>query len=160
MYLINFSYSFRNYTAGEQNRADHAEESQVHTSSLLPSKKITKGFNGGIINEATLKSLGYKRDFLFPFSLLLLNTRPVGRQVLQVCNMLLSLTFTLWHLLASVSGYSTAFDYCHALGWSFCHSPNAIYVLLDSSWGFPCCASSSSSVIALALSGRLECVVY
>ncbi|XP_057810160.1 uncharacterized protein LOC131024660 isoform X2 [Salvia miltiorrhiza] len=74
------SSSFRNFTSGAQKSSKHSEESQVYTSSLLSRKKITKGFNGGIINEATLKSLGYKRDFLFPFSLLLLNTRPVGRQ--------------------------------------------------------------------------------
>ncbi|GER45886.1 glycine-rich protein [Striga asiatica] len=47
---------------------------------ILSRKKITRGFNGGIVNETTLKSLHCKRDFLFPFSLLLLNTRPVGRQ--------------------------------------------------------------------------------
>lgn len=80
MFLIISSLNFRNFNAGAQNSTKHAEESQVYTS-LLSRKKITKGFNGGIINEATLKSLCYRRDFLFPFSLLLLNTRPVGRQV-------------------------------------------------------------------------------
>ncbi|KAG6414213.1 hypothetical protein SASPL_126931 [Salvia splendens] len=74
------SSSFRNFTAGAQKSAKHSEESQAYTSSLLHRKKITKGFNEGIINEATLKSLSYKRDLFFPFSLLLLNTRPVGRQ--------------------------------------------------------------------------------
>ncbi|CAI0388569.1 unnamed protein product [Linum tenue] len=43
-------------------------------------KKLTGGINGGVINEVTLKSLDYRRDFLFPLSLLLHNTRPVGRQ--------------------------------------------------------------------------------
>ncbi|KAH6818003.1 MraZ [Perilla frutescens var. frutescens] len=79
-YLDNVDASWRNFTAEAQNSAKHAEESQVYTGSLLSRKKITKGFNGGIINESTLQALGYKRDFLFPFSLLLLNTRPVGRQ--------------------------------------------------------------------------------
>ncbi|KAL1531208.1 hypothetical protein AAHA92_33913 [Salvia divinorum] len=74
------SSSFRNFTSGAPKSAKHSEVSRVHTSSLLPRKKITKGLNEGIINEATLKSLSYKRDFFFPFSLLLLNTRPVGRQ--------------------------------------------------------------------------------
>ncbi|XP_047941636.1 uncharacterized protein LOC125188681 isoform X1 [Salvia hispanica] len=74
------SSSFRNFTAGAQKSAKHSEESQAYTSSLLLRKKIIKGFNEGIINEATLKSLSYKRDLFFPFSLLLLNTRPVGRQ--------------------------------------------------------------------------------
>nr|DAD18250.1 TPA_asm: hypothetical protein HUJ06_019713 [Nelumbo nucifera] len=46
----------------------------------LSRKRITGGVSGGILNEATLKSLDYKRDFLFPFSLLLHNTRPVGLQ--------------------------------------------------------------------------------
>ena len=157
--IISFC-SFRNFTAGAQKSAKHSEESQAYTSSLLLRKKITKGFNEGIINEATLKSLSYKRDLFFPFSLLLLNTRPVGRQVLQVCGMFVSTMFTLWHLLTSVSGYCTAFDYRHALGWPFCHSPNALSVLLDSSRGFPCCAFNPSSVIALALSSRLECLIY
>lgn len=70
-----------------QNSPKHAEGSQVYSNPVLFRKKITtKGFNGGIVNEATLKSLGYRRDFLFPFSLLLLNTRPVGRQVLGFCD--------------------------------------------------------------------------
>lgn len=93
--LIISSCSFRNFTAGAEKSAKHPEESQVYTSSLLSRKKITKGFNGGIINKVTLKSLDYKRDFLFPFSLLLLNTRPVGRQVLQVCDMFVNTTFIL-----------------------------------------------------------------
>lgn len=50
----------------------------------LSVKRITGGINGGLINHTTLRSLDYKRDFLFPLSLLLHNTRPVGRQVLQL----------------------------------------------------------------------------
>ncbi|XP_034215904.1 uncharacterized protein LOC117627774 isoform X6 [Prunus dulcis] len=46
----------------------------------LSVKRITGGINGGLINHTTLRSLDYKRDFLFPLSLLLHNTRPVGRQ--------------------------------------------------------------------------------
>lgn len=46
------------------------------------SKGLTGGVNGGIINEVTLKSLDYRRDYLFPLSLLLQNTRPVGFQVI------------------------------------------------------------------------------
>ncbi|CAA0825430.1 Unknown protein [Striga hermonthica] len=57
-----------------------ANNSLVYTNHIQSRKKITRGFNGGIINETTLKSLRCKRDFLFPFSLSLLNTRPVGRQ--------------------------------------------------------------------------------
>ncbi|XP_011082373.1 uncharacterized protein LOC105165163 isoform X2 [Sesamum indicum] len=71
----------RNFAPAAQNSSlKNAEESQAYTSHVLSRKKVTGGFNGGVINEATLKSLGYKRDFLFPFSLLLRNTRPVGRQ--------------------------------------------------------------------------------
>ncbi|CAI9095531.1 OLC1v1031512C1 [Oldenlandia corymbosa var. corymbosa] len=43
-------------------------------------KRITGGMNGGLINDVTLKSLDFRRDFLFPLSLLLHNTRPVGRE--------------------------------------------------------------------------------
>ncbi|KAL0395496.1 UNVERIFIED_CONTAM: hypothetical protein Slati_4515800 [Sesamum latifolium] len=71
----------RNFAPAAQNSSlKNAEESQAYTSHVLSRKKVTGGFNGGVINEAALKSLGYKRDFLFPFSLLLRNTRPVGRQ--------------------------------------------------------------------------------
>src|SRR5262245_44772357 len=55
----------------------------VSTSQLLSRKRITAGTNGGLINEISLKSLDFKRDYLFPFSLLLHNTRPVGREVLM-----------------------------------------------------------------------------
>ncbi|XP_028772845.1 uncharacterized protein LOC114729995 isoform X1 [Neltuma alba] len=49
-------------------------------SNSLSLKRITGGINGGLINDATLKSLEFKRDFMFPLSFLLCNTRPVGRQ--------------------------------------------------------------------------------
>ncbi|XP_051114484.1 uncharacterized protein LOC127240078 [Andrographis paniculata] len=78
-YLDDSDSSSRNFDASP-NSAKQADESQGNTSHLLTRKKITGGFNGGIINEATLKFLSYKKDFLFPLSLLLLNTRPVGRQ--------------------------------------------------------------------------------
>ncbi|KAF5729667.1 hypothetical protein HS088_TW20G00031 [Tripterygium wilfordii] len=50
------------------------------TSHALSRKKITGGINGGLIDNATLNSLNFRRDFLFPLSLLLHNARPVGRQ--------------------------------------------------------------------------------
>lgn len=50
------------------------------TSYALSRKRFTGGVNGGLINDTTLKSLDFRRDYLFPFSLLLQNTRPVGRQ--------------------------------------------------------------------------------
>ncbi|WZZ02138.1 hypothetical protein YC2023_074466 [Brassica napus] len=46
----------------------------------LSRKRINGGINGGLINEISIESLEYRRDLLFPFSLLLNNTRPVGRQ--------------------------------------------------------------------------------
>ncbi|KAJ4759142.1 ephrin type-B receptor [Rhynchospora pubera] len=55
-------------------------------------KRLTGGVNGGIINEGTLGSLDYRRDYLFPLSLLLQNTRPIGFQEavqLLMCTMLL-----------------------------------------------------------------------
>ncbi|XP_075101419.1 uncharacterized protein LOC107787423 [Nicotiana tabacum] len=55
-------------------------ESQQCASHALSRKKITGGMNGGLINDTTVKSLDVRRDYLFPFSLLLHNTRPVGRQ--------------------------------------------------------------------------------
>ncbi|GAV89383.1 hypothetical protein CFOL_v3_32800, partial [Cephalotus follicularis] len=56
------------------------QQRQPFMSHVLCRKKITGGINGGLINDATLKSLDFKRDFLFPLSLLLHNTRPVGHQ--------------------------------------------------------------------------------
>ncbi|XP_031253485.1 uncharacterized protein LOC116111450 [Pistacia vera] len=56
------------------------QQSRPYTSHPLSLKKITGGINGGLINDATLRSLEFRRDFLFPLSLLLHNTRPVGRQ--------------------------------------------------------------------------------
>ncbi|GKV10746.1 hypothetical protein SLEP1_g22067 [Rubroshorea leprosula] len=56
------------------------QQSLPYSSHALSRKKITGGINGCLINDATLRSMDFKRDFLFPFSLLLHNTRPVGRQ--------------------------------------------------------------------------------
>ncbi|KAJ4846828.1 hypothetical protein Tsubulata_004625 [Turnera subulata] len=58
----------------------HQQQDQPYSSQALSLKKITGGINGGLINDATLKSLDFRRDYLFPFSLLLHNARPVGRQ--------------------------------------------------------------------------------
>ncbi|KAF2932854.1 uncharacterized protein [Oryza sativa Japonica Group] len=53
-------------------------QDQPCTSYAVSRKRLTGGVNGGIINEGTLKSLECKRDYLFPFSLLLQNCRPIG----------------------------------------------------------------------------------
>lgn len=58
------------------------ESQQCSSHALLSRKKITGGMNGGLINDSTVKSLDFRRDYLFPCSLLLHNTRPVGREVL------------------------------------------------------------------------------
>ncbi|KAK7406343.1 hypothetical protein VNO78_07966 [Psophocarpus tetragonolobus] len=74
-----------------------------YMSNSLSLKRITGGINGGLINDATLKSLDFKRDFLFPLSLLLCNTRPVGRQdtvqLLITLMLLVDLSVTLLMLL-------------------------------------------------------------
>lgn len=57
---------------------NQANLDQPCTSYAVSRKRLTGGVNGGIINEGTLKSLHYKRDYLFPFSLLLRNSRPLG----------------------------------------------------------------------------------
>lgn len=60
------------------------QHSWPYISNSLSLKRITGGINGGLVNDATLKSLDFRRDFLFPLSLLLCNTRPVGRQVVKL----------------------------------------------------------------------------
>ncbi|XP_020083970.1 uncharacterized protein LOC109707240 isoform X3 [Ananas comosus] len=57
---------------------------QASISYATSRKRLTGGVNGGIINEGTLKSLDYKRDYLFPFSLLLQNTRPIGFEIMAI----------------------------------------------------------------------------
>ncbi|CAL5028567.1 unnamed protein product [Urochloa decumbens] len=71
---------------------NQANQDQPCTSYAVSRKRLTGGVNGGIINEGTLKSLDYKRDYLFPFSLLLQNSRPLGyAETLQlfICILLL-----------------------------------------------------------------------
>ncbi|XBI97770.1 hypothetical protein VPH35_018089 [Triticum aestivum] len=55
-----------------------AIQDQPCTSYGVSRKRLTGGVTGGVINEETLKSLDYKRDYLFPLSLLLQNCRPIG----------------------------------------------------------------------------------
>lgn len=74
------SPSSRKVTTVVQTSLKQLQQSQLYVSHALCRKKLTGGTNGGLINDATLKSLDVKRDFLFPLSLLLHNTRPVGRQ--------------------------------------------------------------------------------
>ncbi|XP_027360081.1 uncharacterized protein LOC113868583 [Abrus precatorius] len=69
----------KNVAHGRKN-LKQLQHSWPYTSNSLSLKRITGGINGGLINDATLRSLDFKRDFLFPLSLLLCNTRPVGRQ--------------------------------------------------------------------------------
>ncbi|KAH9607077.1 hypothetical protein KSS87_005006 [Heliosperma pusillum] len=44
------------------------------------SRRTSGLINGAIINDATLKSLEFRKDYFFPFSVFLRNTRPVGSQ--------------------------------------------------------------------------------
>ncbi|CAM0908386.1 unnamed protein product [Alopecurus aequalis] len=55
-----------------------ANQDQPGTSYAVSRKRLTGGVNGGVINEETLNALDHKRDYLFPFSLLLQNCRPIG----------------------------------------------------------------------------------
>ncbi|KAL6008549.1 hypothetical protein ACLOJK_034062 [Asimina triloba] len=70
----------RKNTATAHKNVKLLQQSQPYTNHVLSRKRITGGINGGVINDATLPSLEYKRDLLFPFSLLLHNTRPIGFQ--------------------------------------------------------------------------------
>lgn len=88
----------------------------------LSRKRINGGINGGLINEISLESLEYRRDLLFPFSLLLNNTRPVGRQVTfssllnnSCCDLFSFVCFYFCvsiskFFLVSYAGYSSPFD--------------------------------------------------
>ncbi|KAK8945495.1 hypothetical protein KSP40_PGU015913 [Platanthera guangdongensis] len=79
------------------------QQTQPSVSSSISRKRLTGGVNGGILNQETLKYLDYKRDFLFPFSLLLLNARPIGLQEtlqLLICILILAdFTITLLTLI-------------------------------------------------------------
>ncbi|XP_011032014.1 PREDICTED: uncharacterized protein LOC105130969 isoform X3 [Populus euphratica] len=75
----NHSY-YRNNASCTSRSLKLLQQERPYLSQALSRKKMTGGINGGLLNEATLKSLDFKRDFLFPLSLLLHNTRPVGRQ--------------------------------------------------------------------------------
>lgn len=66
-----------------------SQHNQPCISNSVSRKRLTGGVNGGVITEATLKSLEYKRDYLFPFSLLLQNTRPFGLQVIWIWSVIL-----------------------------------------------------------------------
>ncbi|KAI0500676.1 hypothetical protein KFK09_018892 [Dendrobium nobile] len=69
------------------------QQTQTSVNPTISRKRLTGGVNGGVVNEATLKSLDYRRDYLFPFSLLLQNTRPIGLQEtmqLLICMMILA----------------------------------------------------------------------
>ncbi|PWA66981.1 hypothetical protein CTI12_AA322140 [Artemisia annua] len=70
------------------------QPSQPFTSHALTRKRVVAGgVNGGIINDSSLKSLEFQRDYLFPFSLFLHNTKPTGREdtlQLLICILLLS----------------------------------------------------------------------
>ncbi|XP_061981117.1 uncharacterized protein LOC133701273 isoform X1 [Populus nigra] len=75
----NHSY-YRNNASCTSRSLKLLQQERPYLSQALSRKKMTGGINGGLLNEATLKSLDFKRDFLFPLSLLLHNTRPVSRQ--------------------------------------------------------------------------------
>ncbi|KAK4802153.1 hypothetical protein SAY86_000356 [Trapa natans] len=59
---------------------DLQQQIPAYSSHLLARKRINGGINGGIINDASLRSLDFKRDYAFPMCLLLWNMRPIGHQ--------------------------------------------------------------------------------
>ncbi|PPR81078.1 hypothetical protein GOBAR_AA39637 [Gossypium barbadense] len=59
---------------------EHLQQSWPYPTHALSRRKIIGGINGGLINDATVKSLEFKRDIFFPFSLLVHNTTPIGHQ--------------------------------------------------------------------------------
>ncbi|WOG85697.1 hypothetical protein DCAR_0104888 [Daucus carota subsp. sativus] len=63
-----------------QKSAVQPRSSQLHASQALCQKNITCGTTEGLINDANLKSLCLRKDLRFPPTLVLRNTRPVGRQ--------------------------------------------------------------------------------
>ncbi|TVU07382.1 hypothetical protein EJB05_47435, partial [Eragrostis curvula] len=73
-----FGERSRKKIAALLHNSNEANQEQPCTSYGVSKKRLTGGVNGGIINEGTLNSLDYKRDYLFPFSLLLQNFRPIG----------------------------------------------------------------------------------
>ncbi|XP_068650763.1 uncharacterized protein [Aristolochia californica] len=93
----------RKHTAILRKNPKPLQQGQPQISMAISRKRLTGRINGGIINEATLSSLDYRRDVLFPFSLLLHNTRPIGSQdalqLLITLFLLGDLTITLLTLL-------------------------------------------------------------
>lgn len=61
-----------------EKRYRQLQQTQSFTSHLLSRKRTCGLINGVLINDATLRSLEFRRDVFFIFSLFLRNTRPVG----------------------------------------------------------------------------------
>ncbi|KAH9776795.1 Ephrin rec like domain-containing protein [Citrus sinensis] len=101
--LLDNSIDYPRKIAACSDKSRKQQQSWLHTNQSLSLKKITGGINGGLINHTTVKYLEFKRDFLFPVSLLLHNTRPVGRQdtiqLLITIMLLADLSITLLTLL-------------------------------------------------------------
>ncbi|KAG0496836.1 hypothetical protein HPP92_001527 [Vanilla planifolia] len=97
-FLNNANQSFisdsrKNNSVSWKKKSKQIQQNQPSVNPLISRKRLTGGVSGGILNETTLKSLDYKRDYLFPFSLLLQNTRPMGLQEmlqLLICIMILA----------------------------------------------------------------------
>ncbi|XP_010919832.1 uncharacterized protein [Elaeis guineensis] len=101
--ILDTSDLSRRNAAVSRKNFKQSQQNQPCINNAVSRKRLTGGVNGGIINETTLKSLDYKRDYLYPFSLLLQNTRPIGLQEtlqLLICILLLGdCTITLLTLL-------------------------------------------------------------
>ncbi|CAN6486871.1 unnamed protein product [Victoria cruziana] len=79
------------------NSSEQMQQHQQIANHFLSRKRISGGVSGGILNSVTVESLDYRRGFLFPFSLLLQNTKPIDCQdtVLLAITILLLGDFTL-----------------------------------------------------------------
>lgn len=68
----------RKNVAASRKNLTQLQQNQPSVSHSISRKRLSGRMSGGTINDATLQSLEYRRDYCFPFSLLLQNTRPIG----------------------------------------------------------------------------------
>lgn len=136
-----------------------SEPNQPSVSNINSRKRMTGGVNGTIINDENLQSLHYKRDFLFPFSLLLQNTRPIGFKVDSHLKLFFWVHKKLLRntVIFLPSGCIAASNLHYALGWFNHHTSHIASILLDVTWGFSCTLAYSPFIIDLSLSSWYKC---
>ncbi|KNA21809.1 hypothetical protein SOVF_039820 [Spinacia oleracea] len=77
---INVDESSKRNERSVEKRYRQLQHTQSHPSQVLARRRTSGQINGTLINDDTLRSLEFKRDIFFLFSLFLRNTRPVGFQ--------------------------------------------------------------------------------